>query len=218
MAVRLSALRAGRPLPSRKIPGSHFWIIPRFIVRLEGLGQLNNPVIPLGFDTATFILYHLSIYLSICLSIYASTALSFDLGLFFCFLIFLHSRYDSLGGGSACTNKVGTFSHIKTYFILLIACVAYSSNLKIEKMLLSETWVDLTTLLTEFKHQKMIPFTGTAVRTSSPKCRELCLRKLLAKLTDRAVYSIVIYLNSSQINALCKSTYSFNTSDSYMSF
>jgi hypothetical protein len=45
MAVRLSALRAGRPLP----PGRFLvltcvrgWVDPRVIVRLEGLGQLEN--------------------------------------------------------------------------------------------------------------------------------------------------------------------------------
>jgi hypothetical protein len=50
MAVRLSALRANRPLPSRKIHGAHFWVDPRDTVRLEGLGQFKNPVTPSGFE------------------------------------------------------------------------------------------------------------------------------------------------------------------------
>jgi hypothetical protein len=44
MAVRLSVLRAGRPLPPRKIPGIHFsWggVDPMAIVQLEGLGKLK---------------------------------------------------------------------------------------------------------------------------------------------------------------------------------
>jgi hypothetical protein len=47
MAMRLSALRASRPLP----PGRFLVLIsargcvePRAIVRLEGLGQLKNPM------------------------------------------------------------------------------------------------------------------------------------------------------------------------------
>jgi hypothetical protein len=57
MVVRLSALRAGRPLPS----GTFLVLIcvrgmvdPRVIVRLEGLGQLKNPVASLGIEPATF--------------------------------------------------------------------------------------------------------------------------------------------------------------------
>jgi hypothetical protein len=47
MAVRLSALRAGRALPPRNLPGTHFcWrlsrVDPSAIVRLEGLGQLKK--------------------------------------------------------------------------------------------------------------------------------------------------------------------------------
>jgi hypothetical protein len=40
-AVRLSALRAGRPLTPRKIP-VRGCVDPRAIARLEGLGQLKN--------------------------------------------------------------------------------------------------------------------------------------------------------------------------------
>jgi hypothetical protein len=57
MAVRLSALRAGRPLP----PGRFLVLIPvrgcidpRVIVRLEGLGQLKNPMTSSGIEPATF--------------------------------------------------------------------------------------------------------------------------------------------------------------------
>jgi hypothetical protein len=43
MAVRLSALRAGLPLPSRKIPGTHFCQrLSRPPGRLEGLGQIEK--------------------------------------------------------------------------------------------------------------------------------------------------------------------------------
>jgi hypothetical protein len=56
MAVR-SALRAGHLLP----PGRFLvlisitgWVDPRAIVRLEGLGQLENPVTLLGIEPATF--------------------------------------------------------------------------------------------------------------------------------------------------------------------
>jgi hypothetical protein len=55
--VRLSALRAGRPLPPRKIPGTQsirgqvdFWTL----VRLEGLVQLKNPMTSSGIEPATF--------------------------------------------------------------------------------------------------------------------------------------------------------------------
>jgi hypothetical protein len=56
MAVRLSALRAGRPLTSTKIPGTHSvrgWVDPRAIVRLEDLGQLKNPITLSGTELAT---------------------------------------------------------------------------------------------------------------------------------------------------------------------
>jgi hypothetical protein len=54
MAVRLSALRATRPLLPRKIPGTHFWgwVHPRAIVRLEGLGKLKISTSS-GLDSAT---------------------------------------------------------------------------------------------------------------------------------------------------------------------
>jgi hypothetical protein len=57
MAVRLSALRAGRPLPLRKIPvliSVRGWFDPRAIVRLEGLGQLKIPITLSGMKPATF--------------------------------------------------------------------------------------------------------------------------------------------------------------------
>jgi hypothetical protein len=59
MVVRLSALRAGRPLP----PGRFLVLIsvrgradPRAIVRLEGLGQLkkSNEMTSPGIELATF--------------------------------------------------------------------------------------------------------------------------------------------------------------------
>jgi hypothetical protein len=59
MAVRLSALRAGRPPFT---PQEDFWYsflleaesIPGGIVRLERLGQLNNPIISSGMEPGTF--------------------------------------------------------------------------------------------------------------------------------------------------------------------
>jgi hypothetical protein len=57
MAVRLSAWRAGRPLP----PGRFLvfisvrgWIDPRAVVRLEGLGQLTNMMTISRIETETF--------------------------------------------------------------------------------------------------------------------------------------------------------------------
>jgi hypothetical protein len=57
MAVRLSPLRAGRPLP----PGGFLelisvrgWVDPRAILGLEGLGQLKNPMTSSGIEPVTF--------------------------------------------------------------------------------------------------------------------------------------------------------------------
>jgi hypothetical protein len=57
MAMRLSALRAGRPLP----PGRFLILIsirgsvdPRAIVRLEELGQLQNRMSSSAIEPATF--------------------------------------------------------------------------------------------------------------------------------------------------------------------
>jgi hypothetical protein len=57
MKVRLSALSAGCPLP----PGIFLVLIsvrgyldPRAIVRLEGLGQLKNPMTSSGIEPANF--------------------------------------------------------------------------------------------------------------------------------------------------------------------
>jgi hypothetical protein len=59
MAVRLSALRARRPpFTPRKIPGTHFSVTGSVdhttILRLEGLGQLKNPMASSGIESATF--------------------------------------------------------------------------------------------------------------------------------------------------------------------
>jgi hypothetical protein len=57
MAVRLSALRAGRPLspPPQEDSGYSFLLVdPRAIVRLEGLGQIKNPITSSGIEPATF--------------------------------------------------------------------------------------------------------------------------------------------------------------------
>jgi hypothetical protein len=57
MAVRLSALRAGRFLPPGRflvLISVRGWDDPRVILRLEGLGQLKNPMISLGIEPATF--------------------------------------------------------------------------------------------------------------------------------------------------------------------
>jgi hypothetical protein len=51
MEVRLSASRAGHPLP----PGIFLVLISvRAIVRLEELGQLKNPMTSSGIEPATF--------------------------------------------------------------------------------------------------------------------------------------------------------------------
>jgi hypothetical protein len=57
MAARLSALRAGRFLPTGKflvLISVRDWVDPRAIVRLEGLGQLKNLMISLGIEPTTF--------------------------------------------------------------------------------------------------------------------------------------------------------------------
>jgi hypothetical protein len=57
MVVRFSALRAGRLLhPGRflVLTSVRGWVHPRTIVRLEGLGQLKNPVTSSGNEPATF--------------------------------------------------------------------------------------------------------------------------------------------------------------------
>jgi hypothetical protein len=57
MALRLSALRSGRPVsPGRflvLIPVRD-WVDPRAVVRLEWLDKLKNPVTSSGFKPATF--------------------------------------------------------------------------------------------------------------------------------------------------------------------
>jgi hypothetical protein len=57
MATRLSALRAGRPLPPGRflvLISVRGFVVPRVIVRLEGLCHLKIPVISPGIETATF--------------------------------------------------------------------------------------------------------------------------------------------------------------------
>jgi hypothetical protein len=57
MAVRLSALCASRPLPPGRFPVLIFvkgGVDPRATVRLEGLGQLKNPMTSLGIEPMTF--------------------------------------------------------------------------------------------------------------------------------------------------------------------
>jgi hypothetical protein len=56
MAVRLPALRAGRPLLPKEIPGTHFCqrlSRTQGIVQLEGLGKLKKSTLS-GLDPATF--------------------------------------------------------------------------------------------------------------------------------------------------------------------
>jgi hypothetical protein len=55
--VRLLALRAGRPLPPGRILvliSVRVLVDPRAIMRVEELGQLQNPVTSSGIETATF--------------------------------------------------------------------------------------------------------------------------------------------------------------------
>jgi hypothetical protein len=57
MAVRLLALRAGRPLPPERflvLISVRVWVDLRAIVRLEGWGQLKNPITSSGIEPATF--------------------------------------------------------------------------------------------------------------------------------------------------------------------
>jgi hypothetical protein len=57
MVVRLSALRAGRPLlPERFLVliSVRGLVDPRAIVRLEELGQLKNPMTSSGLEPSTF--------------------------------------------------------------------------------------------------------------------------------------------------------------------
>jgi hypothetical protein len=57
MAVRLSTLRADRSLPPGRflvLISVRGWVEPPAIVRLEGLGQLKNPMTLSGIEPATF--------------------------------------------------------------------------------------------------------------------------------------------------------------------
>jgi hypothetical protein len=57
MAVRLTALAPSRSLPPGRflVPiSARGWVDPRAIEQLEVLGQLKNPMIPLGIEPATF--------------------------------------------------------------------------------------------------------------------------------------------------------------------
>jgi hypothetical protein len=57
MAVRLSALRVGRLLPAGRfmvLISVRDLVDPQAIVRLEGLGQLKNPMTSSGIKPATF--------------------------------------------------------------------------------------------------------------------------------------------------------------------
>jgi hypothetical protein len=59
MAVMLSALIAGYPLPIRKIPvliSVRGCVDPRAIMRLEGLGKLKNPITSSGIEPSIFLL------------------------------------------------------------------------------------------------------------------------------------------------------------------
>jgi hypothetical protein len=55
--MRLSALHAGRPLPLGKflvLISAIGAVDSRIVVRLEGIGQLKNPMISSGIKPATF--------------------------------------------------------------------------------------------------------------------------------------------------------------------
>jgi hypothetical protein len=57
MAVKLSVLRAGHPLPPGKLLALisvRVWVDPRAIVQLKGLGQLKNLVSSSGIEPRTF--------------------------------------------------------------------------------------------------------------------------------------------------------------------
>jgi hypothetical protein len=57
MAVRLSVSRAGRPLPPGRflvLISVRGWVDPSVIMRLQGLGQLRNPITSSGIEPATF--------------------------------------------------------------------------------------------------------------------------------------------------------------------
>jgi hypothetical protein len=61
MAVRLSALDAGRPLPPGRflvLISVRSWVDRRVIVRLKGLGQLKNPMTSSGIEPATHFAYN----------------------------------------------------------------------------------------------------------------------------------------------------------------
>jgi hypothetical protein len=52
--VSLTARKTWPPFTPRKFPGTHFCYILRAMVRLEGLGQLKNPMTSSEIEPATF--------------------------------------------------------------------------------------------------------------------------------------------------------------------
>jgi hypothetical protein len=57
MAMKLLALRAGRPLPPERFLvhiSVRDWVDPRAIVRLEEYGQLKNPKTSSGIEPGAF--------------------------------------------------------------------------------------------------------------------------------------------------------------------